>query len=78
MKQQLGLERSSKRNSMYNFTPNISRIRLEQNCIDLRNEAQLESMCGFSELMLQFFYLSENEAFFSFMDGLIPWAKKEL
>ena len=32
----------------------------------------------FSELMLQIFDLGENEALFSFMDGLNPWAKQEL
>ncbi|KAL1074424.1 hypothetical protein V6Z11_D11G288400 [Gossypium hirsutum] len=32
----------------------------------------------FSELMLQISDLSEKEAFFSFTDGLKPWAKQEL
>ena len=32
----------------------------------------------FSELMLQISDIGENEAFFSFMDGLKPWAKQEL
>ena len=37
-----------------------------------------EHVREFSELMLQISYLGENEAFFSFMDGLKPWAKQEL
>ena len=37
-----------------------------------------ENVREFSELMLQISYLGENEAFFSFMDGLKPWAKQEL
>ncbi|XP_040932038.1 uncharacterized protein [Gossypium hirsutum] len=32
----------------------------------------------FSELMLQISDMGEKEAFFSFMDGLKPWAKQEL
>ena len=32
----------------------------------------------FSELMLQISDLGEKESFFSFMDGLKPWAKQEL
>ncbi|MBA0850004.1 hypothetical protein Goshw_023923 [Gossypium schwendimanii] len=32
----------------------------------------------FSELMLQISNLSENKVFFSFTNGLKPWAKQEL
>ncbi|KAK5775939.1 hypothetical protein PVK06_043895 [Gossypium arboreum] len=41
-------------------------------------EFQKEYVREFSELMLQIFDLSEKEAFFSFTDGLKPWAKQEL
>ncbi|MBA0642049.1 hypothetical protein Goklo_026512, partial [Gossypium klotzschianum] len=37
-----------------------------------------EYMREFSELMLHISDLSENEAFFSFTDGLKTWAKQEL